>query len=48
MATGWIGPPIDWSVTNAHMAKANEKNMQAAVIEDNMTALEKEWNQFWQ
>jgi len=47
MATGWIAPPIDWSATNAQMAKANEKTIQAAVIEDNMTALENEWVQFW-
>ena len=26
------------------MAKASEKAMQAAIIQDNMTALEKEWN----
>ncbi|EFQ86680.1 hypothetical protein PTT_18016 [Pyrenophora teres f. teres 0-1] len=47
MVTGWIGPPIDWSETNAHMAKANEKKIQAAVIEDNMTALVNEWDRFW-
>ncbi|RMZ67434.1 ser arg-related nuclear matrix [Pyrenophora seminiperda CCB06] len=47
LATGWYGPPIDWTMTNAQMAKANEKNMEAAIIEDKMTALKNEWAQFW-
>jgi len=29
------------------MAKANEKAMQAAVIEDGITDLENEWVQYW-
>ena len=39
---------VDWSQTNAQMAKANEKTMQAAVLEDNMTALRNEWVRFWE
>ncbi|KAL1795032.1 hypothetical protein ACET3X_006848 [Alternaria dauci] len=45
--SGWIGPPIDWTMTNAQMAKASEKAMQAAIIQDKMTAMEKEWIDHW-
>jgi hypothetical protein len=34
-------------MTNAQMAKASEKAMQAAIIQDNMTAMEREWVDHW-
>jgi hypothetical protein len=34
-------------MSNAQLAKASEKAMQAAIIQDNMTALEKEWANYW-
>jgi hypothetical protein len=47
MTSGWTAPPLDFSRSNDQMAKANEVAMQAAVIMDNMTALEREWVQYW-
>ncbi|KNG46712.1 ser arg-related nuclear matrix protein [Stemphylium lycopersici] len=43
----WTGVPFDWSATNAEMAKANEKAMQAAILEDGITDLQQEWIQNW-
>jgi hypothetical protein len=34
-------------MANAQLAKASEKAMQAAILHDNMTALEKEWADYW-
>jgi len=38
---------IDWGITNVEMAKANEKAMQAAILQDSMTDLENEWIRYW-
>jgi hypothetical protein len=47
MASGWIAPPLDFSAANTQMAKASEAEMQAAIIMDNMTALERQFLDYW-
>ncbi|KAF1944666.1 hypothetical protein EJ02DRAFT_452271 [Clathrospora elynae] len=48
MSTGWIGPPIDWGATNAQMSRGGEFAIKAAMTLDKMTALEKEWADYWE